>query len=109
MKKALLILGTVVVLIGVTVYADRATRLKPRNSVGSAVHADAVALGTPEPEVTFESLDGKDVPLEDVRLRGDRITFKMAGRKGEFTGQVKGNSIEGMLDGKTPWSAALGG
>ena len=54
-------------------------------------------------------LDGRDIPLEDVRLRGDRISFKLAGRKGEFTGQVKGKSIEGMLDGRTPWSATLGG
>ncbi len=54
-------------------------------------------------------LDGKDVALEDVRLRGDRISFKLAGRRGEFTGQVKGRAIEGMLDGKTPWSATLGG
>jgi hypothetical protein len=54
-------------------------------------------------------LDGKDVPLEDVRLRGDQLSFRLAGRKGEFTGQVKGRSIEGTLDGKTPWSAALGG
>jgi protein-L-isoaspartate O-methyltransferase len=54
-------------------------------------------------------LDGKDVPLEEVKLRGDRLTFKLAGRKGEFTGQIKGRSIEGMLDGKTPWSATLGG
>src|SRR5437870_4679886 len=75
MKKALLILGTVVVLIGVTVYADRATRLKPRNSVGSAVHADAVALGTPEPEVTFESLDGKDVPLSQYKGKVVLVNF----------------------------------
>jgi hypothetical protein len=54
-------------------------------------------------------LDGKDIPLEDVRLRGDRISFKLAGRRGEFTGQVKGKAIEGMLDGRTPWSATLGG
>jgi Histone methylation protein DOT1 len=54
-------------------------------------------------------LDGRDIPLEDVRLRGDRISFKLAGRKGEFSGQIKGRSIEGMLDGKTPWSATLGG
>jgi len=54
-------------------------------------------------------LDGKEVALEDVKLRGDRISFRLAGRKGEFTGQVKGNSIEGTLDGKTPWSASLGG
>ena len=54
-------------------------------------------------------LDGKEVTLEDVKLRGDRISFRLAGRKGEFTGQVKGNSIEGTLDGKMPWSASLGG
>ena len=54
-------------------------------------------------------LDGRDIPLEDVRLRGDRISFKLAGRKGEFSGLIKGRSIEGLLDGKTPWSATLGG
>ncbi|MGQ0545716.1 MAG: SAM-dependent methyltransferase [Betaproteobacteria bacterium] len=54
-------------------------------------------------------LDGRDVPLEDVRLRGDRISFKLAGRKGEFTGRIKGSSIEGTLDGSAPWSATLGG
>jgi hypothetical protein len=53
-------------------------------------------------------LDGKDVPLEDVKLRGDRLTFKVAGRKGEYSGQIKGKAIEGMLDGKTAWSATLG-
>src|SRR5436305_12184702 len=26
-------------------------------------------------------LDGEEVPLEDVRLRGDRLSFKLAGRK----------------------------
>jgi len=54
-------------------------------------------------------VDGKDIPLEEATLRGDRISFKLSGRKGEFTGQVKGKLIEGTLDGKTPWSATLGG
>jgi precorrin-6B methylase 2 len=57
-------------------------------------------------------VDGKDVPLEDLKLRGDRISFRLSGRKGEFTGQVKGNSIEGMVENgasKAPWSATLGG
>ncbi len=54
-------------------------------------------------------LDGREVPLEDATLRGDRISFKLSGRKGEFTGQVKGDSIEGTLDGKAPWKATLGG
>jgi hypothetical protein len=53
-------------------------------------------------------LDGRDLPLEDVKLRGDRLTFKIAGRKGEYSGQVKGKAIEGTLDGKAPWSATLG-
>jgi hypothetical protein len=57
-------------------------------------------------------LDGKEVPLEDIKLRGDRLSFKLAGRKGEFTGQVKGKNIEGEVQtgaGKAPWSATLGG
>ena len=57
-------------------------------------------------------LDGREVPLEDVKLRGDRISFRFAGRKGEFTGQVRGTAIEGVFEAggaKSAWSAALGG
>jgi hypothetical protein len=57
-------------------------------------------------------LDGKDVPLEEVKLRGDKLTFRLTGRRGEFTGQVKDKSIEGeVVNGRIrePWSATLGG
>ena len=57
-------------------------------------------------------LDGREVPLEELKLRGDRISFRLAGRPGEFTGQVKGKSIEGeVVSGRTKaaWSATLGG
>jgi hypothetical protein len=54
-------------------------------------------------------VDGREVPLEDVRLRGDNLIFKVAGRTGEFTGRIKGKTIEGTFDGKLPWSATLGG
>jgi hypothetical protein len=57
-------------------------------------------------------LDGREVPLEEVKLSGTNLSFRMSGRKGEFTGQVKGNSIEGVFDTgsqKTPWSATIGG
>jgi hypothetical protein len=57
-------------------------------------------------------LDGKDVALEAVKLRGDRLSFRVVGRQGEFSGQVKGNQIEGIVDRggtKLPWSANLGG
>jgi len=44
-----------------------------------------------------------------VKLRGDKLSFRLSGRKGEFSGTVKGGAIDGMLDGKTPWNATLGG
>ena len=52
---------------------------------------------------------GRDVPLEDGKMRGDRLSFRLTGHKGEFSGVLKGTAIEGMIDGKTPWSATLGG
>jgi hypothetical protein len=57
-------------------------------------------------------IDGQDVALEDVILRGDKLSFRFAGRKGEFTGQVRGNAIEGMFESggnKSAWSASLKG
>jgi hypothetical protein len=57
-------------------------------------------------------LDGREVPLEEVKLRGDRLSFRLTGRSGEFSGQVKGKSIEGeVVTGRLrqPWSASLGG
>src|SRR5205807_773632 len=52
------------------------------------------------------------VSHEDVKLRDDRLSFRLARRKGEFSGQVKGGSIEGTLDSggtRSPWSATLSG
>ena len=43
---------------------------------------------------------GRDVPLEDVKLRGERISFRVAGS--EYSGRVSGASIAG--DGGA-WSA----
>jgi hypothetical protein len=57
-------------------------------------------------------LDGKETSLEEVKLRGEHISFRLVGRKGEFTGLVRGKSIEGTVDSggaKAPWSATLGG
>ncbi len=56
-------------------------------------------------------IDGKSVPLEEAKLRGDRISFKLAGRKGEFSGHVKGGAIDGVYENggakKAGWSASL--
>jgi len=73
MKKILLITGTVVVLIGATVYADRVTRLKPRNSVNT-VRADDPP-GTPAPAVTFKNLDGQAIPLSQYQGKVVLVNF----------------------------------
>jgi len=75
MKKVLLIIGTVVVLIGVTVYADKATRVKPKNSVGgTTIRADA-NVGIPAPDVTFKNLDDQGVPLSEYRGKVMLVNF----------------------------------
>jgi methyltransferase family protein len=55
--------------------------------------------------------DGKEVALEDVKLRGDQLSFRLAGVRGTFSGTVKDSSISGTFDGagtKSVWSASLG-
>jgi len=55
-------------------------------------------------------VDGRNLPLEEVKLRGDHLTFRLAGHKGGFSGVVKDGAIEGTFDSgtnRTPWSAAL--
>ena len=55
-------------------------------------------------------LDGKEVVLEDLKLKGEQISFGLAGKKVLFTGSVKGDAITGEVDtggAKAPWSAKL--
>ncbi len=56
-------------------------------------------------------IGGKDVLLEEAKLRGERFSFKLAlgGKTYEFAGTVKGRAIEGSVEGggeKASWSAA---
>ena len=57
-------------------------------------------------------IDGKDVLLEDAKLKGERLSFKLAlgGRSYDFTGTVRGQAIAGSVDvggGKAAWSASI--
>ena len=57
-------------------------------------------------------LDGREIALEDLSLRGDRISFRLPGTGGEFTGRVRGGTIDGIFElngSKQPWSATIGG
>ena len=57
-------------------------------------------------------IGGRDVLLEEGKLRGERFTFRLAldGKTWDFTGTVKGNAIEGSVADvgggtKAAWSA----
>jgi hypothetical protein len=57
-------------------------------------------------------VDGKELLLDEPEIEGDRVRFKLLGRKDVFSGQVKGKMIEGEVDSggrKAPWSAAFRG
>jgi len=75
MKKALLIVFTVLVLIGATVYADRATRVKPKVSIKNTDEANAKPIGQPAPEVTLRDLDGKDATLDQYKGKVVLVNF----------------------------------
>ena len=57
-------------------------------------------------------IGGREVLLEEARLRGERLSFRLAlgAKTYEFTGTVKGNTIDGSIvdaaGTKTAWSAA---
>jgi SAM-dependent methyltransferase len=55
-------------------------------------------------------LDGRDVALDDLKIRGEQISFALPSKKAAFTGTVKDDAIEGVVEAggaKTPWSAKL--
>jgi len=70
-------IGTVAVLIGLTIYADRVTRVKAKVSDAHDIaKADPEpATGKPAPEVTFKDLDGKAVPLSQYKGKVVLVNF----------------------------------
>ena len=75
MKKVILIVSTVLVLIGATVYADRATRVRPKGLIKNTEEADTKPIGQPAPEVTLRDLDGKDATLSQYKGKVVLVNF----------------------------------
>jgi hypothetical protein len=53
-------------------------------------------------------LDGKDVALDDLKIRGTQLSFVLPAKQAAFTGTVKGDAIEGTVSAggaTSPWSA----
>jgi len=72
-KRTVLIVGTVLLLIVGTYFADRVTRVRSGGSSTGTVRADAD--GAPAPDVTFKNLDGKDMPLNEYRGKVVLVNF----------------------------------
>jgi thiol-disulfide isomerase/thioredoxin len=74
MKKVAIIAFTVAALIGLTIYADRATRLSTKASSVGHPTLDAGA-GKPAPELKLKNLDDKDVALADYKGKVVLVNF----------------------------------
>ena len=77
MKKVAIIIATVVVLIGLTIYVDRATRLpsKPQETASRASLEAATPESKVAPDVKLKDLDGKDVSLADLKGKVVFVNF----------------------------------
>jgi thiol-disulfide isomerase/thioredoxin len=72
-KNVVVILVTVLVLIGVTYYADKATRVSSKATRTSFSPDKSIAK--PAPEVHFKDLEGKDVSLADYNGKVVLVNF----------------------------------
>jgi thiol-disulfide isomerase/thioredoxin len=78
MKKVAIIVLTVVVLIGITIYADRATRVQGKSNLAQNIAgnpATAIKAGTPEPDLKLKTIDGKEVLLADYKGKVVFVNF----------------------------------
>lgn len=72
MRKIAIILFTMAVLIGLTIFADHTTR-RPRKT--SLSMASATTVGKPAPDLRLEDLGGKDVALNDLKGKVVLVNF----------------------------------
>lgn len=74
MKKIVIIVCTVLALVVVTVYLDRATRL-PAKPVETESLEPTTAMSKPEPALKLKDLDGKDIALADLKGKVVFVNF----------------------------------
>jgi thiol-disulfide isomerase/thioredoxin len=75
MKKIAIIFVTVGVLIGLTIYADRVTRVQGKTAMNTAATPADAGAGKPEPDLKLKDLDGKDVSLADLKGKVVFVNF----------------------------------
>ena len=73
-KNAAVIIGIVLVLIGATYWADKATRVSVKGSTGGS-YSPEKSIGSMEPDVQFKELDDKQVSLADYKGKVVLVNF----------------------------------
>lgn len=74
MKKIAIILGTVAVLIALTIYADRVTRVHGKTNMSVAASGSDIA-GKLEPDLKLKDLNGNEVSLADLKGKVVFVNF----------------------------------
>ena len=75
MKKAVLIILAVAAVVGVTVYADKATRPKTKVTATGTVADPEKSVGLAAPDFRLKDLTGKDVSLGDYKGKVVLVNF----------------------------------
>ncbi|GAC1673271.1 MAG: redoxin domain-containing protein [Candidatus Acidiferrum sp.] len=74
MKKTLIIIAAVLLAVGITIYADRATRLSTKHMGHGPLSAEK-SIGSPAPELALKDLNGKDVSLSQFKGQVVLVNF----------------------------------
>src|SRR6202045_5476741 len=76
MKNVGVIVLTVLILIGLTYYADKKTRVSSNVAIAARKdYSSDKSIGTPAPEVHFKDLDGRDTSLGDYQGKVVLVNF----------------------------------
>jgi cytochrome c-type biogenesis protein len=72
-KQTAMVVVTVIALIGITIYADKATRVSGAGPARPGI--DGQVAGKPAPDLKLKDIDGKDVSLADLKGKVVFVNF----------------------------------
>ena len=74
-RKAALVVSTLIAIIAATYFADKATRKSTQSPAGPTSSRKDKSIGMPMPELTLKDVDGKDVSLSNYKGKVVLVNF----------------------------------